>query len=453
MLGIVETKPIKGQYGIMTAGLVLTIHQPQRMEMVSPFSRRRVVESERQGAGSRESEPDKTNRKMIENIKQTGRANGAIALLMILAVCPRAAGQADEPAARESTMTVPRAPVAVHPDDKSSSADPRSWFDRWQHRGQTSGVTAGGPSHEANPAPLLVLPRSDQSALRAQKVPQDAASNPAPSAPDVGISTEPDLGVPANERRLGGGEATEAAAEATAEEPPATVTTLLMRALRMEDSPVKIYGYPFRHVGVVTTWHLTDRINLYNGTINGWDRWIDERYIWGYTGGFAWTSRDAKTNVAFTCVTGPNQFPRFLPANQPIYPAGYINIPALAGQNNPGYARNARTLFTTVITHKWTDKLTQVILTDQGWELNVPGLASAGANGAPRTAEWFSFGNCPIMMSPTAIGLDVVPTESRVPPCVTDGAKCPRATPSSMARKIQSVRNLSTNDRRPPAFG
>jgi hypothetical protein len=180
---------------------------------------------------------------MIENIRQTGRANGAVALLMIFAVCPRAAGQADEPAARESTTTVPRAPVAVHPDDKSSSADPRSWFDRWKHRGQTSGVTAGGPSHEANPAPLFVLPRSDQSAQRAQKVPQDAASNPAPSAPDVGISTEPDLGVPANERRLGGGEATEAAAEATAEEPPATVTTLLMRALRMEDSPVKIYGW------------------------------------------------------------------------------------------------------------------------------------------------------------------------------------------------------------------
>jgi Putative beta-barrel porin-2, OmpL-like. bbp2 len=526
MLGIVETKPIKGQYGIMTAGLVLTIHQPQRMERVSPFSRRRVVESERQGAGSRQSEPDKTNSKMIENIKQTGRANGAIALLMILAVCPRAAGQADEPAARES---VPRAPVAVHPDDKSSSADPRSWFDRWKHRGQTSGVTAGGPSHEANPAPLVVLPRSDQSAQRAQKVPQDGASNPAPSAPDVGSSTEPDLGVPANERGLGGGEATEAAAETTAEEPPATVTTLLMRALRMEDSPVKIYGwiensftgnangtpangqnfgvnpnnkanqwmgnqyylvvenkleqtdeinfgfrvdnmfgndwqfnymqglfnrafvpghlgydlsqlygevhlpiltpggidvkgglwyslvgyeqvpaiarpllsvpymfnygYPFRHVGVVTTWHQTDRINFYNGTINGWDRWIDERYIWGYTGGLAWTSRDAKTSVAFTCVSGPNQFPRFLPANQPIYPTGYINIPGLAGQNNPGYARNARTLFTTVITHKWTNKLTQVIETDQGWELNVPGLASAGSNGATRTAEWFSFGD------------------------------------------------------------
>jgi hypothetical protein len=154
MLGIVETKPIKGQYGIMTAGLVLTIHQLQRMEMVSPFSRRRVVESERQGAASRESESDKTNRKMIENIKQTGRANGAIAWLMILAVCPRAAGQAVEPAARASTTTVPRAPVAVHPDDKSSSADPRSWFDRWQHRGQTSGVTAGAKCPRATPSSM-----------------------------------------------------------------------------------------------------------------------------------------------------------------------------------------------------------------------------------------------------------------------------------------------------------
>jgi hypothetical protein len=46
-----------------------------------------------------------------------------------------------------------------------------------------------------------------------------------------------------------------------------------------------------------------------------------------------------------------------------------------------------------VITHKWTDKLTQVIETDQAWELNVPGLASNGRNDASRTAEWFSFGN------------------------------------------------------------
>ncbi len=153
------------------------------------------------------------------------------------------------------------------------------------------------------------------------------------------------------------------------------------------------YGQPFRHTGVVTTWHLTDRLNVYNGTINGWDRWIDQNYIWGYIGGLGWTSRDGKTNVAFTCVSGPDQFPKFLPGNQPIYPTGYINIPSAAGTNNPGYAHNTRTLFTTVLTRKWNDKLTQVLETDQGWELHVPGLVNNGATTAGRTAEWFSFGN------------------------------------------------------------
>lgn len=157
------------------------------------------------------------------------------------------------------------------------------------------------------------------------------------------------------------------------------------------------YGQPFRHVGVVTTLHLTPRLNLFNGAINGWDRWISESYIFGYIGGFAWTSRDTKTNIAFTCVWGPDQFPHFLSANQSIYPTGYINIPSLAGHVNPGYSTNNRTLFTTVMTHKWgrkdPDKLVQVIESDQGWELNVPGLASGGKNGATETGTWFSFGN------------------------------------------------------------
>ncbi len=35
------------------------------------------------------------------------------------------------------------------------------------------------------------------------------------------------------------------------------------------------YGQPFTHVGALATTHVTDRINLYNGTVNGWDRWFD----------------------------------------------------------------------------------------------------------------------------------------------------------------------------------
>ncbi|MBV8487977.1 MAG: outer membrane beta-barrel protein [Planctomycetaceae bacterium] len=158
------------------------------------------------------------------------------------------------------------------------------------------------------------------------------------------------------------------------------------------------YGQPFTHIGVLTTLHVTDKLNLYSGAINGFDRFINEKYIWGYIGGFAWTSKDEKTALAFTCVWGPNQFPRFLPANQPIYPTGYINIPSVAGLNNPGYKRNDRTLFTTVLTHKWNDKLTQVMETDQGMERSIPGLGAPVVNNIPQNAApnydtWYSFGN------------------------------------------------------------
>jgi hypothetical protein len=154
-----------------------------------------------------------------------------------------------------------------------------------------------------------------------------------------------------------------------------------------------VFGQPFTHLGALTTLHLTDKINLYNGAINGWDRWFNSNYDWGYIGGFSWTGNEDKTTFAFTCIWGPNQFPRFLPANQQLYPTGYINIPTLAGQVNPGYGRNDRTLFTSVLTHKWNDKLTQVLETDQGWERSVPGLASGGRNGAAKSAQWQSFGN------------------------------------------------------------
>lgn len=154
-----------------------------------------------------------------------------------------------------------------------------------------------------------------------------------------------------------------------------------------------VFGQPFTHVGALTTLHLTDKINLYNGAINGWDRWFNENYKWGYIGGFSWTGNEDRTTFAFTAVWGPNQFPRQLPASQQIYPTGYINIPQLAGLPNPGYGANDRTLFTSVLTHKWSDKLTQVLETDQGWERNVPGLASGGRNGAAKSQQWFSFGN------------------------------------------------------------
>jgi Putative beta-barrel porin-2, OmpL-like. bbp2 len=158
------------------------------------------------------------------------------------------------------------------------------------------------------------------------------------------------------------------------------------------------YGQPFTHIGVLTTLHVTDKIDLYNGSINGWDRWINERYIWGYIGGFSWTSRNDQTKLAFTAIWGPDQFPSFLPANQPIYPSGYINIPSVAGLNNTAYHRDDRTLFTVVLKHKWTDKLTQVTGTGAGMERAVPGLGAPLIDGVPQNAQanydtWYGFVN------------------------------------------------------------
>jgi hypothetical protein len=158
------------------------------------------------------------------------------------------------------------------------------------------------------------------------------------------------------------------------------------------------YGQPFTHVGVMTTLHVNDNFVLYNGSINGWDRFFNTRYQWGYQGGFSWTTNEDKTAISFIATWGPNQYPSFLPANQQIMPTGYVNIPTVAGLDNPGYHRNDRTLFTTVVTHKWNDKFTQVLETDQGWERSVPGLASRIVDGAATTPaaksqQWQSFGN------------------------------------------------------------
>lgn len=150
------------------------------------------------------------------------------------------------------------------------------------------------------------------------------------------------------------------------------------------------YGQPFTFFGVLSTLYLGDNIKLFNGTVNGWDRWIDETYKWGYLGGLTWSSKSKKTGVAFTLVWGPNQFPRFLPANTEIVPTGATMPPFLAGRRNLGYGGNNRTLFTTVVTHRWTDRFTEIVETDEAFENNVPGL---GPGGTQQNASWYGLCN------------------------------------------------------------
>jgi len=150
------------------------------------------------------------------------------------------------------------------------------------------------------------------------------------------------------------------------------------------------YGQPFTHLGVISTLHVTDRINWINATVNGYDRWFNESYKWNYLGGFTWTSKDAKANLAVSYIFGPNQYPKFLPANTQIVLLGNTIPPYEARRRNLGYGSNNRLSFTNVFSYAWTDKLTQVLENDDSYENNIPG---SGTDGTNRNDSWYSFGN------------------------------------------------------------
>ncbi len=146
------------------------------------------------------------------------------------------------------------------------------------------------------------------------------------------------------------------------------------------------YAQPFTHFGMMTTWHVTDRVNLYNGAVNGWDRWINANYRWGYAGGLSWDSKDERTNASLTFNVGPNQFPRFFGANYNFAPNGVPAPPFLASRRNLLYGRDIALLITGVVSHEWNDQLTSVVESDYGHESNVPGF---GPGGTPDDAQWY----------------------------------------------------------------
>ncbi|WP_422931030.1 outer membrane beta-barrel protein [Singulisphaera sp. PoT] len=160
------------------------------------------------------------------------------------------------------------------------------------------------------------------------------------------------------------------------------------------------YGQPFTHLGMMSTLHLTDRVNVYNGVVNGYDRWFDANYKWNYIGGVTWTSESGKSNFAISYIFGPNQYPYFLNgSSQNIYLLGNTIPPHLDGRRNTSYGSNNRASVTMVYSYKWNDKLTQVMEVDLSYENNIPGSGGIPQSngtfvgGLDRNDSWQGFGN------------------------------------------------------------
>ncbi len=133
-------------------------------------------------------------------------------------------------------------------------------------------------------------------------------------------------------------------------------------------------AHPYTQFGVMITWHLTDQFELYNGVVNGWNRWINENVPWSYAGGFNWSSADDRTNLTVTLNAGFTQFARVFPDASPI-----PSRPIPGSGFDPFGLRNSETvLFTEVLTHRLTDDLTLVVEADEAVVDQLQPLLSPG---------------------------------------------------------------------------
>lgn len=94
------------------------------------------------------------------------------------------------------------------------------------------------------------------------------------------------------------------------------------------------YSHPFSQIGLLATWHMTERFNwyygasLYNTSVNGYNRLFNTQGSAGYLGGFSWDSTDDRTNLTASLDVGSNIFP--------AYPRrGICATSARAGQSSP----------------------------------------------------------------------------------------------------------------------
>ncbi len=115
------------------------------------------------------------------------------------------------------------------------------------------------------------------------------------------------------------------------------------------------YGEPFTHTGGLAEWQYSDRVVLWGGIVNGWDRFDATTNRAAFLGGFRYTPCHERYSFTATLIAGDE------PNN--------VNV-----QSN-------RTMYSLVFNYHVTDNLEYVLQHDNGWQ------DSFFAGGAD--AEWY----------------------------------------------------------------
>jgi len=138
------------------------------------------------------------------------------------------------------------------------------------------------------------------------------------------------------------------------------------------------YAIPFAHTGLKLTYYFNPTNNVYFAVVRGWDTFKDNNRGASWMSGFLWSSKDLcgtnpKTQLGFNFIGGPEQFssPRFSGLG--------------TWHNNPGN----RYVWDAVWTYRYTEKLTQVVNGDIGFEEDVPITVNHNKEVRKRDANWY----------------------------------------------------------------
>ena len=138
------------------------------------------------------------------------------------------------------------------------------------------------------------------------------------------------------------------------------------------------YGQPFTHLGMLSTLHVTDRDQHATTARSTATTAGSTRTTSGTTSAASpGPRRTARRTWPSPTSSGPNQYPRFLSAEHRRSSCSATRSrrtrPAAA---TSATAATGRISFTNVFSYKWTDKLTQVIETDESYREQHPRAAA-----------------------------------------------------------------------------